>query len=319
MTFALIEPDLGRVSGGLRFNAELCAASEGRIERIVAPGDWSQPSPADVRSLRELVEHRSPVLVDGLIGCSLAEPLSGAVVMLQHALARTASDQHRERTCLSAASTVITPSDFCAAEVARRYSITAAVARPGMRSRPVTCPGRSAHFISIGAIEDNKNQLFLAEVLRTLHDRGIDGWSCTFAGPVTDTGYARQVRERTEDLTAVNCLGELDTAGVDELYAHADLLLLPSKTETFGMVVREAAAAAIPAVVTAGTGAEEALAAGRALPLGVKVWTDFLERWLRDDAYRDELCTGALTARASSSHGWDETARAVLALLDRVA
>ena len=95
-------------------------------------------------------------------------------------------------------------------------------------------------------MEDNKNQLFLAHVLQELRRRDATAWRCTFAGPITDTVYAEGVREALEGLTSVECVGELDEDAVDDLYRHADLLLLPSKEETFGMVVREAAAAAIP-------------------------------------------------------------------------
>ncbi|MDN5908793.1 MAG: glycosyltransferase family 4 protein [Brevibacterium sp.] len=322
MTFTLIEPDLGRISGGLRYNSELSAAAGGRIERITAPGSWPEPTEDDVARLRQLVaqcqsgESQRPVLIDGLIGCSLPTPLSGPVVMLQHSLAQGPSAQRREADCLQAASAVVTTSAFAAAEVARRYDITAEVARPGTHVRPVAQPGSPAHLICLGAMEDNKNQLFLAHVLQELRRRGATDWRCTFAGPITDTVYAEGVREALEGLTSVECVGELDEDGVDDLYRHADLLLLPSKEETFGMVVREAAAAAIPSFVTAGTGAQEALGAGRALALDVSAWADLLERWLSDEADRAELAATAREVRESAVPEWNDTARTVLAVLE---
>ena len=356
MTFFLIEPDLGRISGGLRFNADLVAATGGRIERVVAPGTWPEASADDVRGLRRLVAQcqsveqnqrdedagarRRPVLIDGLIGCSLSTPLPGPVVMLQHSLAQTAPAQHLEAQCLRAATAVVTPSAFAAAEVDRRYGIIAEVARPGTRAprvmdagSPTAVPsgrgdaGRSnpAHLICIGAIEDNKNQLFLAHVLQDLCRVGVTDWRCTLAGPVTDPDYAKEVRAALTDLIVevqdakapfVEIVGELDEYAVDELYRHADLLLLPSKSETFGMVVREAAAAAVPAMVTAGTGAEEALVAGYALPLDVETWAQDLERWLNDEAVESELAADAFGGRESALHGWDETANIVLTVLE---
>lgn len=351
MTFFLIEPDLGRISGGLRYNAELLAAAGGRIERIVALGSWPEASEDDVRELRRLVAQcqtggdatnapRRPILVDGLIGCSLSTPLAGPVVMLQHSLAQTPPALDREAQCLQAATAVVTPSAFAAAEVHRRYGISAEVARPGTRSPRVTDAGsltaepgkrggagraRPAHLICVGAMEDNKNQLFLAHVLQDLCRRGVTDWHCTLAGPITDTDYAQEVRAALRGLTVggpdetvpyVELLGELDEDAVDDLYRHADLLLLPSKSETFGMVVREAAAAAVPSFVTSGTGAEEALVAGHALPLDVRAWAQTLEQWMRDESVRSELAATARARRESALHGWDETASIVLAAME---
>ena len=354
MTFFLIEPNLGRISGGLRYNAELLAAAGGRIERIVAPGSWPNPSEDDMRDLRELVARcqsvgQGPVLVDGLIGCSLSPPLSGPVVMLQHSLAQTPGTQHREAQCLRAASAVVTPSDFAAAEVHRRYAITAEVARPGTRAPQVADTGSTGaglgardsadgscptHLICLGAMEDNKNQLFLAHVLQDLRRRGVTNWHCTLAGPITDSDYAEEVQAALNDLMIsgdrggadpaeagatlpyVELLEELAEDAVDDLYRYADLLLLPSKSETFGMVIREAAAAAVPSFVTAGTGAEEALVAGDALPLDVETWAQALERWMRDETVRAELAARARAERESALHGWDETANIVLAVLE---
>ena len=53
--------------------------------------------------------------------------------------------------------------------------------------------------------------------------------------------------------------GALTGARLDAVWAATDLLLLTSASETFGMVVTEALARGIPAVVTGGTGAVEAL------------------------------------------------------------
>ena len=103
----------------------------------------------------------------------------------------------------------------------------------------------------------------------------------------------------------------------EEAWAGADLALLPSRVETFGMVVTEALARGVPAVVSEG-GAEEALGftadgkrpgvvvtAGDPGDLGLA-----LRRWLTDSAYRGELRTTALT-RGATLDGWETTAQRI--------
>src|SRR5699024_2836913 len=132
--------------------------------------------------------------------------------------------------------------------------------------RPLAEGGNGGNLICVGAIEDNKNQLFLARTLRQLYERLADGWHCTFAGPITDPGYAEQLRDELAQLPPgrAEIVGELTEEQLAELYDQADLVLLASKAESFGLVVREATAAGIPSLVTVGTGAEEALSAGTA-------------------------------------------------------
>ncbi|WCI07489.1 glycosyltransferase [Arthrobacter sp. OVS8] len=56
--------------------------------------------------------------------------------------------------------------------------------------------------------------------------------------------------------------GELRGGELEAEWAAADLSLLISRAETFGLVVTESIARGVPVVVRAGTGAVEALAAG---------------------------------------------------------
>nr|WP_262925603.1 glycosyltransferase [Kocuria atrinae] len=168
--------------------------------------------------------------------------------------------------------------------------------------------------VCIGAVEENKNQLFLARVLVALAETGVDGCHCTFAGPPTDPEYAEHLRRACAELPSgtVTMAGELDSQAVDALLAASDLLLLPSHRETYGMVVTEAASAAIPALVSAGTGAEEALAAGLALPLVEEQWVAALTQWLKDAEHRGSLRDEAARLRPGL-RTWGDTARTVLA------
>lgn len=315
----LIEPDLGRVSGGLRYNRFVADAAHGAITRHALPGTWPDPSARDDAALRHLAARfAEPVIVDGLIGCSLSKPLTVAVpvVQLVHAPLAVANPaaQERERANLAAASAVVTTSHHAADQIRDLYGLDATVAAPGVMPRePAAGTAAGLRLVCIGALEENKNQLFLARVLGALTRAGVDGWHCTFAGPPTDPAYAQRFRQVCAALPPdnVSIAGELDPQAVDRLLAASDLLLLPSHRETYGMVVTEAASAAIPALVSADTGAEEALAAGRALPLVQEQWVAALTRWLTDTEYRQWLRDAAARYRPGL-RTWEDAARALL-------
>ena len=316
----LIEPDLGRVSGGLRYNRAVADAADGAIMRHALPGAWPDPSAQDDAALRHLAaQFDEPIIVDGLIGCSLKEPLDLAVPVIQlvHAPLAAADPAalDRERANLAAASAVVTTSRHAADQVRDLYGLEAIAAGPGVRARqPAAGTAAGLHLVCIGAVEENKNQLFLARVLAALSEAGITGWHCTFAGPPTDPEYAEQLRRACVQLPSgsVTMAGELDSQAIDDLLAASDLLLLPSHRETYGMVITEAASAAIPALVSAGTGAEEALAAGFALSLVENQWGAALTRWLTDVEYRGSLRDEAARLRPGL-RTWGDTARTVLA------
>ncbi|HJF13989.1 MAG TPA: glycosyltransferase family 4 protein [Enteractinococcus helveticum] len=321
--FHLIEPELGRISGGLRYNWAVVAAAEGQLVRHSLAGGWPEPSDQNIVDLVYLIDSvDGPVVLDGLIGCSLPTPVRAKVPILQlvHALAQTPEATRRERTCLQAADAVVVTSHFAANQLLNRYGVRAIVAPPGVEKRPLAAGGNGGNLISVGALEPNKNQVFIAEVLELLATRGVSNWHCTFAGPLHDAEYAHQLgttlARLPEDTTTVT--GGLGETQLAALYHQADLLVFPSRAETFGLVVREATAAGIPAFVTAGTGSQEALGAGQALPLDAELWADALEQWLTDVQYRRRLQTLARTARQHLSYGWLATANTILEVLRAV-
>ena len=110
------------------------------------------------------------------------------------------------------------------------------------------------------------------------------------------------------------------------MYAAADLVVAPSRTETYGMVVTEALARGIPVVGAEVGGLPEALgrtADGR-LP-GILVppgdpapLADALRRWLTDAGLRDDLRRAA-RERRTTLPGWDVTAERLSGVLAEVA
>jgi glycosyltransferase involved in cell wall biosynthesis len=89
-----------------------------------------------------------------------------------------------------------------------------------------------------------------------------------------------------------------------ELYGEADVFVLPSAGESFGMVAAEAAAAGTPVIVTDRCGVAEPLAdAALVVPYDGDAITAAIERLLADAELR--ACLGAAGRTTAASLSWD--------------
>ena len=80
-----------------------------------------------------------------------------------------------------------------------------------------------------------------------------EGWELVLAGPDED-GHRAEVERVIRELgiEGVTWTGEVDDRAKWDLYYGADLFVLPTFSENFGIVVAEALAAGIPAITTTG-------------------------------------------------------------------
>jgi len=133
--------------------------------------------------------------------------------------------------------------------------------------------------------------------------------------------------ERLKDLTS--WLGISDVvryslpASREELpqwYRAADLVCVPSYSESFGLVALEAQACGTPVVATAIGGLRTAVADGISGVLvdghDPKAWSSVIARLLNEPQRRILLSMGAI--EHASHFGWDATARGTLDIYDRV-
>ena len=106
---------------------------------------------------------------------------------------------------------------------------------------------RRALFLS--RVHPKKGLLNLIEAWAHVRPRG---WELVIAGP--DEGGHRaevEVRARTHEVDVV-WAGPVDDRAKWDLYRSADLFVLPTFSENFGIVVAEALAAGVPAITTTG-------------------------------------------------------------------
>ncbi|GAA3280047.1 glycosyltransferase family 4 protein [Nesterenkonia halobia] len=163
-----------------------------------------------------------------------------------------------------------------------------------------------------------KNHRLLGDALEPLLDRG---WTLQLAGPGAETpegaSVLSELRRRLPG--RVDHRGALTPEAMPGFWEHADLVLLPSWAETFGMVVTEACVHGVPGIVSAGTGAEEALGeAGAACdPGSPEAWTAQLRAWLDGPTLRRRWAETART-RADRLPPWTRTAAAWQTLIRSV-
>ena len=128
--------------------------------------------------------------------------------------------------------------------------------------------GRAAFLVAVvGRIDPQKNQLVALGVLERLRAAGVDA-HLALVGPVTNDAYAHVVRAQAEArrLTPhLTLTGNLAVHGADlaGAYHAADVHLLPSVHEPFGIAVLEAWAARKPVVAAAVGGIPELIRDGR--------------------------------------------------------
>jgi glycosyltransferase involved in cell wall biosynthesis len=226
-----------------------------------------------------------------------------------------------EAKSLAAASGVICSSSFAAADLKELYGLEGVhVALPGTRPADISAGSRPPHIVCVAALLPNKSQLLLVEALARLGGRP---WTAALVGsPDADPDYAAQLRAAVAKHgleERIRLTGELQGAALEEQWHAADLSILVSAYESFGMAVPESLAHGVPVIVRRGTGAEEALGefgAGAAVDLdgGPAALSELLARWLEEPELAAQWRSAALAQRETLPT-WTVTAETVLAVI----
>lgn len=268
------------------------------------------------------------VLVDGLVasGCPdavLGRPDGQSLGVLVHLPLGVGSVACREAeaAALAGADLVVATSRWTAEWLRDHYGLDhVAVAPPGVDPAPVTVPRPDgSRLLCVGAVTPGKGLDVLLAALSTLTelDWQLDwrlDWRLDCVGSLdVDPGFATEIGHGVGELgldDRVWLHGPLTGVALAERYAAADLLVLPSRGETFGMVVVEALARGIPVVASDVGGVPEALGdgGGMLVPVGdLDAWAEALRRWLTEASLRDRLRAEAAVRRAELP-GWERTA-----------
>jgi glycosyltransferase involved in cell wall biosynthesis len=302
--------DPARPSGGNTYDRRVC-------DGLVASG-WAVHEHAVARSealARALarIPDGAVVLLDGLIASPAPEALLPEAGRLrQVVLVHMPLGDARERKVLEAAAAVITTSEWARREL---DDVRAHVAEPGVD--PATlAPGTAGggELLSVAAVTPHKGHDVLLGGLATVGDLP---WRCTCVGSL-DREPAFAARVQRQAPRGVRFTGPRTGAELDRAYAEADLLVLPSRAETYGMVVTEALARGVPVLGSDVGGVSEALGDGGAgllvPPEDPAALGAALRGWLTDAELRGRLRQAARERRATL-RGWGETTAEVAGVL----
>ena len=154
-----------------------------------------------------------------------------------------------------------------------------------------------------------------------LHER--PGASLELVGETdADPAYAVSVRAAVVDASdaSITVSGAVDDAALGAAYAAADLFVLPSRYEGYGIVYAEALAHGLPVVACNVGPVPELVGEEAALlvePGDVEALSGALDPLLEDDALRDRM-SAAARSRAGELTRWEDTTAGFLRVLKEV-
>lgn len=338
----LVPGDLGTRTGGYAYDRRIIdglRAAHWQVEvQSLGPG-YPAPGAAAEAMARRVVEGLADdtlVVVDGLAFGVLAE-LAAAhaqrlrwVALVHHPLSLEtglAPERQRalfdsERRALASARGVIVTSRATARALAA-FDVDAAriaVVEPGTDPAALAQGSGPAGpvLLCVATVTPRKGHALLVEALAGLRDRP---WTLHCAGSLTmDPACAAALAGAIDALGLkgrVLLHGERDEAGLRALYAAADVFVLPSFHEGYGMALAEALAHGLPVISTQAGAIPDTVpaAAGLLVPPGeVDALRAALQRVLGDAGLRARLCEGAREARRRLPTWADSAARFAAAL-----
>lgn len=342
----LLPGDWNTPTGGYTYDRRLALALRDAgwaVAPLVLEGTWPWPDGADLAAASARIAalpDGARVVADGLAFGALAEAVQPHarrlrwVALVHHPL-------HLETGLSALDSAHLQSGETQALQVARRVVVTSpstvgdvlamgvprahiAVVEPGTDAAPSgpaqPRPEGPLQLLCVATLTPRKGHAVLLQALAGLMHLP---WVLHLVGSgERDPGTAARLQAMARELgERVVWHGELPAAALQAHYAAADVFVLPSLHEGYGMVVAEAVAHSLPVVTTDGGALAHTLppAAGLQVPAGdVAALQAALERMLTDAALRARLAAGARAA-AAALPTWPQQAARFAAVLEGVA
>jgi glycosyltransferase involved in cell wall biosynthesis len=339
--------DLATPTGGYAYDRRMIAelAQLGwKIDIINLQGGYPLPS-SDMRAaaLASLaaVPKGQPIAIDGLAFGVLPEvaaqlrPRNPLIAVIHHPLAletglppAEATALHlSEQAALAAANRIVTTSVTTARGLIADYAVPAnriTVALPGTDRVAWARGSRDGivRLLAIGSLVPRKGYDVLIAALAELGDLP---WHLTIAGdrtrdPETATRLDAEIRRCKLD-GRITVLGAVPAESIAGLYRAADLFVLASRFEGYGMVYAEALAHGLPVVGTTAGAIPETVPVGAGVlvaPNDATALAIALRRLIESSDERSRLAKAARAA-AERLPSWQDSAKLFSRALEAVA
>jgi glycosyltransferase involved in cell wall biosynthesis len=349
----VVPGDIRTPTGGYIYDREVIAGMTERGWRVALhalDASFPSPTPAALRAARatfaSLADGRV-VVIDGLALPGLDRLLADEakrltlVALVHHPVSlETGLDPIQaerygalERSALGYVQRVITTSQWTARTLVAEGvpALKLRVAEPGVdrrKSRGSSDPKAAAvpgappdllNLLCVGTLTPRKGHAVLLEALNEIRDRH---WHLTCAGSLLrDAPTVAAIQHLIDRLSLrkrVSLLGDLDRDALERQYARADVFVLPSYLEGYGMALAEAIAFGLPVVSTTAGAIPETVPADAAIlvaPGDSRALAKALALLVDDPARRAALAANARAARASLPT-WATAAAKFMSALD---
>lgn len=344
LSFA-IPGDIDLPTGGYGYDRRVIATlpDYGVQANLVAlPGSFPNPTAADLAETKRLLSgcpKAAPLMVDGLALGAMPSDLIASlphrlIALVHHPLcleagltdARAAELKASETAALALVRHVVVTSCTTKRILVADFAVPTGkitVAEPGT-DPAIRASGTGTPFqlLSVGAISPRKGYTILIDALAPLAE--LD-WRLTIAGATDRDPQAVATLEqaiashRFHD--RVRLSGTVVPATLSKFYDTADLFVLSSLFEGYGMVLAEAMARGLPIVCTTGGAASDTVpdtAALKVAPGNAAALTSAIEKALSDKRLRRRMAD-ASWEMGRTLPPWTETTRRIAAVVMGIA
>lgn len=333
-----IPGDITLPTGGYAYDREVLArlpAAGIEITHLALPCGYPNPSEAELARTAEQISNTprdALLLIDGLaygaMPSALIERFDRRIVALVHhplcleagvPPARAEALRALETQALAMAHRVVVTSPLTARTLAADFAVPAdliTIAEPGTEPAPRAkgSRGEAIALLAVGSIVPRKGYDVLVQALEMDAREHDPNWSLHIVGaidrsPQTVEALRAQVRQ-SELAERIHVTGPKSRAELDDFYDSADIFVLASHYEGYGMVLAEALACGLPIVTTTGGAAAETAPDDAALkvpPGDAHALQKALRRLIDDVSLRKTLADAAWSAGQKLPR-WSDTA-----------
>lgn len=344
-TAFLIPGDLSLPTGGYAYDRAVIRRLPefgAAVMHLALPGSYPNASDDDLADTAAIVRslpEDTLLLIDGLAYGAMPEEIIRGfrrpiVALCHHPLAlengispeRAVALHASEKAALALADHVIVTSGLTGKILSGDFGVPPekiTIAEPGTarKARAQGSGGARLDILAVGSIVPRKGYGVLVEALAGLKRRN---WRLRIVGTARnlDTVLSLRAQIAAAGLDEyIQLLGAVPDKELDALYESADLFVMASLFEGYGMVLAEALQRGLPIVTTTGGAASDTVPRGAGLkvpPGDPDALRAALDEALADPALRATLSTAAWEA-GKRLPDWDDTARIIAATLDRIA